>query len=223
LHFDKNKSKNSEYQQFTHIFNIYFQPNKFFLKIFTFQLKYSFYFCSAIKTFNLKTKIMKKVKSLLAIASLAFGMFLMNACSDPCKDVECLNGGICDEGDCICAAGYEGTDCAVEMRTKFIGSYTIVDSCEPQSRTSTISTSSSDVKKVLISNIIDATLGGTAVAEIDGTKITIAQQNVTDSASNIWSVKGINTGTFANNSFQITVQFVYGTQSIDCNLTFSKQ
>jgi hypothetical protein len=166
---------------------------------------------------------MKKVKSLLAIASLAFGMFVMNACTDPCNDVECLNGGICDEGDCICAAGYEGEDCGVEMRTKFIGSYNIVDSCEPASRTSTISTSSSDVKKVLISNIIDATLGGTAVAEIDGTKITIAEQNVTDNSSDIWSVKGLNTGTFTNNSFQITVQFVFGTTSADCNLTFSKQ
>jgi hypothetical protein len=166
---------------------------------------------------------MKKVKSLLAIASLAFGMFIMNACSDPCKDVTCQNGGVCDEGTCICATGYEGEDCATEARTKFVGSYTIIDSCEPASRQTSISTSSDGVTKVLISNIIDATLGGTAKAEINGSTISIPEQTVTDTASNNWTVKGLTSGTIANGSFTITVNFAYLTQSIDCTLTFSKQ
>jgi hypothetical protein len=37
---------------------------------------------------------MKNVKSLLAIASLAAGLFIMNACTEPCKDRTCANGGV---------------------------------------------------------------------------------------------------------------------------------
>lgn len=32
-------------------------------------------------------------------------------CSDPCDDAVCLNGATCDDGDCICALGFSGTNC----------------------------------------------------------------------------------------------------------------
>lgn len=30
---------------------------------------------------------------------------------DPCEDVNCLNGGVCDDGTCICPDGYSGPRC----------------------------------------------------------------------------------------------------------------
>ncbi|MEM7375356.1 MAG: hypothetical protein AAF587_42565 [Bacteroidota bacterium] len=41
-------------------------------------------------------------------------VLLMTSCSlfDPCADVVCENGGMCNEGDCACAEGYEGESCA---------------------------------------------------------------------------------------------------------------
>ncbi len=164
---------------------------------------------------------MRKIKNLMAIFSLAFGLFIMSAC-DPCKDVECVHGE-CEEGDCICNTGYEGVDCATEMRTKFLGTYTITDSCEPQSRNSTITTSTTAVTKVIISNIIDATLGGNAIADIDGNTISIAEQQVVDSQQNSWTVKGLSKGTLSGDSFSLSVRFTYGTNTVDCTLSFSKQ
>lgn len=58
-------------------------------------------------------------------------MFLMvasgivfNACTkDPCKDIICKNNGVCRDGVCKCALGYEGPFCATKMYEKFIGTW----------------------------------------------------------------------------------------------------
>lgn len=60
---------------------------------------------------------MKNLKNILlclvAIAAVA--------CSNPCKDVDCQNGGTCDEGDCECPIGYSGNSCQIENRDGFVG------------------------------------------------------------------------------------------------------
>lgn len=48
------------------------------------------------------------------IAILSLMALFMEGCSDPCDAVECLNEGICVEGDCICAEGWTGSDCSIE-------------------------------------------------------------------------------------------------------------
>lgn len=49
---------------------------------------------------------------------------LVISCSDPCNDINCLNGGICLEGTCDCPEGYIGATCATEYRTALLGSWT---------------------------------------------------------------------------------------------------
>lgn len=64
------------------------------------------------------------VASFLAIGALSTTMF--TSCNpDPCKDVVCSNGGVCDEitGTCTCAAGYEGATCETRTKTKYLGTY----------------------------------------------------------------------------------------------------
>ena len=36
---------------------------------------------------------------------------LLTACSDPCDDTVCLNGGACSDGTCICPDGFTGENC----------------------------------------------------------------------------------------------------------------
>jgi len=121
---------------------------------------------------------MKKV-SVLGIGfltAIAFAVVMMfNACSDdPCKDVTCLNGGTCVDGTCNCAAGYEGTDCSTESRTKFFGSWAGVDQCtNVYNYTATVATSASDVTKVLVTNPFAVGTNVTVSANIDGTNISI--------------------------------------------------
>lgn len=58
------------------------------------------------------------MKKLLSIAVLF--MFLFTAC-DKCSDVECLNGGSCDKGECACPFEWEGDKCETKTLTKHMG------------------------------------------------------------------------------------------------------
>ena len=46
-----------------------------------------------------------------------------------CLNVKCLNDGACNEGSCICPVGFEGTNCELFSRDKFISNYNGGDSC----------------------------------------------------------------------------------------------
>ena len=41
----------------------------------------------------------------------------------------CLNGGVCDDGTCICGDGFEGDDCGTAKIAKFLGSFSVDGSC----------------------------------------------------------------------------------------------
>lgn len=46
--------------------------------------------------------------------SLFLMMLVMAACRiDPCDYHECLNGGVCDDWECICEEGWMGEDCSI--------------------------------------------------------------------------------------------------------------
>ncbi len=47
--------------------------------------------------------------------SILLFMFLFAYACDPCKDVTCLNGGTCNEGDCVCPTNYTGSSCEIDM------------------------------------------------------------------------------------------------------------
>lgn len=56
--------------------------------------------------------------------SLLFALlFLFSCSSDPCEEVTCFNGGICNEGFCDCPDGWTGADCSV-YDFDFVGEYT---------------------------------------------------------------------------------------------------
>jgi len=50
----------------------------------------------------MKTRILM----FFAIASMGIA-----GCSDPCDSVNCLNGGVCNDGNCICLDGFTGEFC----------------------------------------------------------------------------------------------------------------
>jgi hypothetical protein len=61
---------------------------------------------------NIKTmKNIFKLSSYLLFATMLSVGF--SGCSDPCDDAVCLNGAICDDGDCLCINGYTGTNCEI--------------------------------------------------------------------------------------------------------------
>ena len=50
----------------------------------------------------------------LLFSSLALSLFLIS-CADKCKDVNCLNGGACNDGSCVCLTGFGGDYCETTL------------------------------------------------------------------------------------------------------------
>ena len=119
----------------------------------------------------MKTRILQ----LLGVAAIA--TLGMTSCdTDACQDVTCNNGGICVDGDCVCATGYEGADCSTLVRTAFIGSVNVNETCSQStdSYAVTIAAGATDTE-VTISNLYDAGLVATGTVNANG-GITIDNQ-----------------------------------------------
>jgi hypothetical protein len=104
---------------------------------------------------------MKSIKQIAVTVLLsigAFGSVVYTACNkDKCKDVNCANGGTCNAGNCVCATGYEGTNCETQSRTKFVKTWAATDTLTGGSfRTSYVGSisaaSGADVTQVIIGN-----------------------------------------------------------------------
>jgi hypothetical protein len=70
---------------------------------------------------------MRRFTTILGTAFLFFftsALVLLNACNqDTCKTLICKNNGVCRDGRCKCASGFEGANCETKMYEKFIGTY----------------------------------------------------------------------------------------------------
>ena len=127
---------------------------------------------------------MKKLQILFLAFILGSVAVTFTSCGsdDPCKDVDCGTNEDCFEGDCICNVGYEqdaNGKCTVEQRAKFIGTYTGSETCTTGSDNYTINitTSSSAIDKVIISNVYNQ--GITLTGTVNKTALTIPVQTIT--------------------------------------------
>ncbi len=67
---------------------------------------------------------MKKFSSVFSLLFLFTLLTQITSCvKDPCGNVVCSNGGHCHDGTCTCPLFYEGTNCTIEWRTKWLGNY----------------------------------------------------------------------------------------------------
>lgn len=110
---------------------------------------------------------------------LTLALFTIASCKD-CKKKECTNGE-CKNDICVCNEPYEGDNCDVLWRDKFIGTYTsqtyICDSGIKGSYSSTVSANGTAGTGLEISNM--ANLGFPVEATVDEEDhIAIATQNL---------------------------------------------
>lgn len=108
---------------------------------------------------------MKKILSLLV-----GGMLVVSCNTNPCKDIACGAFGDCDEGLCICEAGYEQDAdglCSTEERAKFLGTWAVSDVCSNSGNSSytvVVSKNASGITEISITNF-----WGTFQAAVKGT------------------------------------------------------
>jgi len=97
---------------------------------------------------------------LLSLSLLVFAGLTFTSCDpDPCKDVACdPDHGICIEGNCDCDPGYSGLDCAILLRSVYIGTYDAVEVCSSDpsfidNYVAEVKTSSDGDQYIIITNI----------------------------------------------------------------------
>lgn len=168
---------------------------------------------------------MKKVSifGLSFLTVIAFTtVMLFNSCEDdPCKDITCLNNGTCVDGTCLCATGYEGADCSTKSSAKFVGTWDGVDVCSSgnYNYTATITESSTEADKILISNF--GGFGSTVVvsATVTGSTFSVPGQT-------FGSVTISGSGSISGDEITITVTYTandtYG-GSDNCSGSWTKQ
>jgi hypothetical protein len=168
---------------------------------------------------------MKKVSILGStfLAAIAFStVMFFNACDeDACKDVVCQNGGTCVDGTCICAEGYEGTNCETRTADKYAGTWSVVDVCTSDTYpyTADIAVSSTEAAKILISNFGGFGSSVVVSANVNGNSVAIPSQSF-----GAVSISG--NGTLSSNGLTINVSYtandVYGGADV-CTGTWDKQ
>ncbi len=116
--------------------------------------------------------------ALFAIA--AFVSVTYTSCnSDKCKAIVCAYGGVCKDGACICAAGYEGTQCEIVSREKYKGVWQVFEKgtyTETNQYQLTIDYGA-DMTKMVIKGLYNNINEGVNI-RINGDEITIPQQTV---------------------------------------------
>jgi hypothetical protein len=132
---------------------------------------------------------MKSWKIVVGTAFLFFAIALstlVSSCNDPCNDRICKNGGVCRDGECICASGFEGPLCESKMYEKFIGTWDGTYRCDggiPTNETIIISPNTGlGPDDVVIYNLFaqNITLEGTIL----NTDITIKEKTINGSVYN---------------------------------------
>ncbi|HMX83252.1 MAG TPA: hypothetical protein PKN57_04280 [Saprospiraceae bacterium] len=170
---------------------------------------------------------MKKLQILFLAFILGSVAVTFTSCGsdDPCKDVDCGTNEDCFEGDCICNVGYEqdaNGKCTVEQRAKFIGTYTGSETCTTGSDNYTINitTSSSAIDKVIISNVYNQ--GITLTGTVNKTALTIPVQTITIGALT-YTFQGTGTYTAGTPPTILVDYSIQGNPSNACKFNGTKQ
>lgn len=81
------------------------------------------------KILHVLMKARLKTILLTALGAMAtFSAITYTSCTpDKCKAINCAYGGVCDEGNCTCASGYEGTHCETITRDKYTDVWTVFE------------------------------------------------------------------------------------------------
>ena len=175
---------------------------------------------------------MKNSKSILTIFLLIFMALgtavTLNSCKDddPCDGVECLNGGVCNDGNCNCATGFEGTNCGTAMADKFVGTWKYNETCGGFTIVDfTVTISKNGANKIQMSGFGGYECNGSNIlvnATVSGREITIDPNQSFCSGT-----LTINSGTGSINESLNAINVTYtstipGSPSITCSGIYTK-
>ncbi|MBX7107720.1 MAG: calcium-binding EGF-like domain-containing protein [Chitinophagales bacterium] len=162
----------------------------------------------------MKLVYLKKWLAFTCLLMLTASILLLASCADKCKKIICYNGAICVDGICGCTPGFEGDDCSLEVREKFLGTYNVSDNCSVTGNahyTVNMSAVDTSVTRVAIANF-NGDFGNLVIAVISGDNIEIPIQSpdydgrsvsgagiFSSGSTIIWNYTIVSSGGIANN------------------------
>jgi hypothetical protein len=160
---------------------------------------------------------MKNLKGMIAMLAILFGLMItQNSCRDPCKDVECVNG-MCEEGVCMCDAGYEGDNCGTAMNQKFLGTYSTTDKCTSPGYSQTISAGNAP-NEIIFSNLGNFSTAAVVRTTVNGNSFTAT--DFTDATGRKFTTNGTISGTVITGKY--TVTYSDGSKDENCEVTMTR-
>jgi hypothetical protein len=116
------------------------------------------------------------------VVMAAFTAVTYTSCnSDKCKAIVCAYGGVCKDGACICASGYEGTQCEIITREKYKGVWNVSEKgtyTDPSFYQVGIDyATGTDMTKMVITGFYNS-ISMSVNIRVNGDEITIPQQTV---------------------------------------------
>jgi hypothetical protein len=112
-------------------------------------------------------KTIKKIPAILVtLSTLLFCIYFISCkkTTDKCASIDCKNGGVCVNGTCSCATGYEGSDCSTLTKNAYLGTYNGNNFCSSNSAKLTtgsmVVTAGTGVNQIIINGIGKVEFGG---------------------------------------------------------------
>ena len=146
---------------------------------------------------------MKNRLILFVVFSLFIGLFSCN----PCRNTECQNGGVCDEGDCMCTDEYEGENCETKKIAKFIGDYSVSADCDGNNVTyvCAIEEDSAIENGIIFTNFFNLTASGAQPGDRMNGTVDLETNVITIPAQTVFQVDfTAMTGTLQGGVFSVT-------------------
>jgi hypothetical protein len=144
-----------------------------------------------------------------------------------CTNVVCQPYETCFQGNCYCADGYEGANCATLSYQKFIGNYNVTETCNSSSPNffnyTSFITQGNYINQIYLNGLFN--MGVQAAAYIynttggaQGTFVEIPYQQ-----QGAFAFSGQGTFDVLNNRLTVTFNYTFNGGSYQCIHTFYKQ
>ena len=77
--------------------------------------------------FNARALYLSLIFSLTAFSAVFYVSCRPSGNDDACQAIACAHGGTCAKGSCICPTGYEGANCEITTRDRFLGGWRVAE------------------------------------------------------------------------------------------------